>query len=286
MVALTDWQWEVRGLVGGPGTDYRTAGLEGFYGREVDAPDVALASGGQVPGLDRITSQSAKVLTTSWGKGQLGNSPGQVMEMLQVLSSAWQVGEDVEFRYCLPGLGTRMMIGRTRRFLPDLEKVKVGYGEAICEFVPSNPLSLDDTELSARTSRELIGDGILAPFATPFSLPANTISGIVEATASGNAPSPWRCVIVGAITNPVLTHIGSGMKIDLRANGGIDLQVGETVVVDSRNKSIILQGTADRRVNLTLGSEWFDLEVGLNHLKLEADSGTGTATFYWRNAWY
>ena len=51
-------------------------------------------------------------------------------------------------------------------------------------------------------------------------------------------------------------------------------------------KSAMLNGTADRRTQLTVDSQWWDLDPGTNSFRLDAQAGTGTITVTWRDTFY
>lgn len=86
----------------------------------------------------------------------------------------------------------------------------------------------------------------------------------------------------GALVNPVLVDNNSGITMSL----GIVMNPGDVLVVDCRNKSVILNGTVSRR-NVLVGLNWFSVPAGASEtVTLTADSGSGTATLSLNGTYY
>jgi hypothetical protein len=96
----------------------------------------------------------------------------------------------------------------------------------------------------------------------------------------GNRPTPPILTFTGPLTNPRLLNDNVGKELDFTVN-----LVDNTflLVVDTQYHTVRLNG-ANARATLT-GPGWFHLLAGQNFLRLRADSGTGTVTVQYRNAW-
>jgi len=103
--------------------------------------------------------------------------------------------------------------------------------------------------------------------------------GSISVTNSGNFPAPWVATIIGPVTNPVLTCNGQSVTF----NGTVN--AGETLVVDSLGRSVLLNGTASRYSWVAATSQWFELPVGVSSVNFGATSGTGTCNFSYRSTW-
>lgn len=91
--------------------------------------------------------------------------------------------------------------------------------------------------------------------------------------------------LYGGLTNPVILNLTTGEAIYLTYTLG----VGETMVIDTLNRTIKLNGTTDRYGSLDfLRSSWNGLFPGLNDIRLAFDSFNGGAAklrVSWRDAW-
>jgi hypothetical protein len=91
-----------------------------------------------------------------------------------------------------------------------------------------------------------------------------------------------RITIVGPVTNPVLTDSYSGITMALN----ISLSAGDQLVIDCRQKSIVLNGTASRRTSMS-GLNWISVPSGVSDtIFFTADSGTGSCTVQLWNTYY
>lgn len=185
----------------------------------------------------------------------------------------------------IPGRDELMIKARPRRaYIPrNRTAVAFEFQELAVEFFASDPLIYSSVEHSAVVTRKVSGAGFGFPATFPISFGAST-AGVVSATNTGGATAPWRARLDGPLNNIQLRHLETDRRLKLSANGGIDLLTGQWIDIDGARRSILLLGTADVRSKLTIDSEWFSLAPGANSIELTADTGTGTLTFYWRDA--
>lgn len=97
--------------------------------------------------------------------------------------------------------------------------------------------------------------GVDLPNDLPFALPVRTSGGSAIVTNIGDMDGPWIARITGPAPAPTLTAVDLGryMTVD------IDLGAGETLDLDSRTKTVVLNGTASRAGLIVRGSTWFEL---------------------------
>jgi hypothetical protein len=125
-----------------------------------------------------------------------------------------------------------------------------------------------------------IGIGFNVAFNTGFGGPITTFP--VAISNHGTHTAYPVITLFGPMTNPVLVDAVSGITMAL----SITLSSGDTLVVDCRNKSVVLNGTASRRSALT-GLSWFAVPAGGSAtITLGAVSGTGTASVLLNNTYY
>lgn len=279
-----DWNVEIRGLLLGPGTVWRVGQLERWSSRTVRAEDTPRgASHGSVPGRDLINAE-ARILRVNTGKGRGATTQAELVSLRDQLRGAWATEDlTVPIAYQLGGQ-RRLRFGRTRGLDIDESDITVGYMTAICEFIDMDGIEYSAVEQMLSTLPDQPGAGLTPPFTPPFSLPAGT-EGTITVTNQGRVPAPWRARIVGPVTvgsPPVITHLDTGERLAFNANGGLVVGTGHWVDVNSRDRSVLLDGTADRRLNLDNFSSWFSLAPGDNPIRF---TGSGTLELFWRHTW-
>ena len=149
--------------------------------------------------------------------------------------------------------------------------------EAAWPFIESN--SLGSATLSIATTTE----GLQFPATFPLVFGAGT-GGSASVVNNGNAPAPWVATISGDTPNPRITHVESGKFIEFV---GLTIVAGDVLTLDSKNKSVLLNGTASRRSYMTAASRWFDLQPGSNTIQFSSGGiTTGQLTFTWRDTYW
>ena len=301
MAAITDGQLEIAGvLVIGDDTDYRLPRdwIQWWTATEVRTSDVARSgANGYVPGLDLLGKHvsTIQVLIIADSEAELGDH-------IDTWKAACASTPDFQVAVRANLLGrTRVRFGRFRipgdvtvdqwsRDYGDLDPsrcaVARAYGHAQFE-VLAGGLTFGDDVHSVITARTVAGTGFTPVFTVPFTL-GTAAGGSVTVHNGGNAPAPWTGRLDGPLTFPDITHEESGkrLSLDFVANGGINLPAGQWIDLDSSKRSVLLNGTADRRTQLTVDSDWWQLDPGDNTFALDADAGTGTLTVTWRDGYY
>lgn len=99
------------------------------------------------------------------------------------------------------------------------------------------------------------GGGVVPPVTLPFTLPARVSSGNAVVTNGGDLAAPWTARVVGPITLPGLRNATTGQTLS------VDIELGATDVldIDSRERTVILNGQASRTALITRGSSWWSL---------------------------
>lgn len=111
-----------------------------------------------------------------------------------------------------------------------------------------------------------------------FTLPA--VGGVLNA---GVFPTPWVARIDGPAINPKIVNVNTGEHTELL----IELGPNDYIVVDSKEKTVMLNGTASRYDVLPENNVWWDIQPGEQDVRLLAggrDSNTNL-TLTWRDAW-
>ncbi len=92
----------------------------------------------------------------------------------------------------------------------------------------------------------------------------------------------------GTLTNPTVENVTTGKKIELDANGGVSIGVGQQLIVETHpvRRSILFATGASRYGRQSDASEFWPLEPGNNELRFRASGTTTGATVdvEWRSA--
>lgn len=97
--------------------------------------------------------------------------------------------------------------------------------------------------------------GVDLPSDLPLALPVRTSGGSVVVTNVGDMDGPWTARITGPAPAPTITAVDLSRWITV----DLDLGAGETLDLDSRTRTAILNGTASRSGLIMRGSTWFTL---------------------------
>lgn len=151
------------------------------------------------------------------------------------------------------------------------------------ELIATDPLIYSDTLSSGMTTLEVATvSGLTWPLSWPLSWGGSTQSGTINATNNGNTATPVVIRIDGPVTDPTIENVTTGSELSL----SITVETGDFLLIDSGQRSVLLNGTASRYSTLDPGSTWFDLEPGLNTIRFAGASSTaGTLSITWRSAW-
>lgn len=107
----------------------------------------------------------------------------------------------------------------------------------------------------------------------------NVISGRVQLTNAGTAPSPVMIRIDGPVVDPQILHVGSGHVMAFHMSLGI----GHYILINGHTHEILVDGTDPAR-GRAIRREWNQAEVGLNQWAFSAreysDMARMTVSFY------
>jgi len=118
------------------------------------------------------------------------------------------------------------------------------------------------------------------PLTFPFGFGSSAIPGDVPLLNEGTAATFPRFRIDGPMTTATIRNNTTGLEMTLVYTLG----VGEWLDIDTAARTILLNGTANRRSALQVGSRWPTLEPGYNAIQFRGQ-GTGALTVRWRSAW-
>jgi len=145
-----------------------------------------------------------------------------------------------------------------------------------CAFEYSVQFAADDprklgTPLTGSTGLPSSSGGFTFPHVFPFSINSTVVSGQVSLFNPGNETGPVTMRIDGPCTGPVITHVGSGLRLVFSAS--LTLGAGEFIVVDMEAHQALAQGQANRS-NWITSRQWSGLEPGNNTWSFSAASAS------------
>jgi tail protein len=189
----------------------------------------------------------------------------------------------VQFVFKAPGVDERLLFVKSRGVHYDWETARrIG-----CTPIQFKMFAEDPRIYSSTLSSVLISYGGDAGFGFGFPLGFNidfgggATPGGATVSNDGNRPTPAEFLITGPIENPVISNTTSGHTMGFT----IALAAGETLTINTRDRTVYLNGNNNRRNTLTT-VDWFDLEPGDNFIGFGGLSGTGsTMVVSFRSAW-
>lgn len=268
---------ELRDLIMGTGTDYDVL-VDGTNWRSI--PDLR---------ANRLNRSGRNGIQA--GRDLLGGRPFQIsvqiaatdmaaaLDAEEELAAAW-APSDIDLPIIVTDdSGTYRMFGRPQMAAPNMDHADIGVITSECRFLATDPIRYTDTEASDSTTFPAGGVGFTFPFTFPLAFGTSGTGGVVSADNTGRKAVPWTATITGPWTNPTITHVGLSRTLTIN----VTLASGEVLTVDSKTRSILLNGTASRYSSLVQPASWFDLDSGVNEIRFGGASGTGTAGLAWRS---
>lgn len=174
----------------------------------------------------------------------------------------------------------------TARSLP-ANKEYANYGASlILQFLCSDP-----RRYSVQENESVIGlaapteDGLEYPLVYPLDYGSAEEPVFANIVNSGNTATPVTITIQGPIENPSIVNQDTGKRLEFE----IELTDTDTLVIDTRLGTVILNGMADRIYTRSLSSSpilSFNVTPGSNSLRVLAEDWEigATITFTWRDA--
>lgn len=276
---MANYQLTFNGLTIGAGTSFpilEAHGLEDLPAVRAGDLDIGFYDG-QVPGVDLSSGRTVQLDLLV-----LDSGIGDFFTNIEALKAATVLGGSTEtaLTHQLPGRSTRSCLARARRRAITVDnEYGMRFGKAAVEFYATDPRWYDSSFTTSSIALPSAATGLTFPATASFTFGSAGTGGSATVTNAGNYPAPWVATFSGRLVTPSLS-LGANT---LTFNG--TLNAGETLVVDSLARSVLLNGTASRYSWLTLTSTWFTLPVGSSSVTFSAASGTGTCTFAYRSVW-
>ncbi len=273
------WEFTFDGVTFGDGTDIDVAEVTGLE----DLPDIRRADRPRARAAGRWANPhypDERIVTFRLEMAEedpdaLGVLLGQIDSMTVPRDDASPLG------FHFDGRPEQVVFARPlRRQIPtDLRRL-FGAAVATVQFVAADPLKYSATETSDSTGVGSVSGGLGFPHGFPHGFGSAT-AGTIAVQNDGTVDAPWTATLDGPLTSPSITLVGTTGALALN---GFSLAAGESLEIDSAERTVMLNGTASRYSSLT-SRTWFDLPPGASLVQLGAAAGTGTLTLRYRSAW-
>lgn len=284
-MALLEGQMQIRDLVMGPYTPYRVLQGTNPWRRStrVDSSGTRAWAHGSWSGAEWLDEAVVPITVLVEGDTVADWLPNH-----QALQAAFRpVGDslvDVELRWAFAGQ-EYVMFGRPRMVEPDVETVQ---GNVITRaaFVGLDPFIYSGVETVADDiGLPVYTGGLTVPLQAPFQIAGVLSAGFADLTNAGMADTGLLLRIDGPVVMPSVWLIhDDGTLQKLRFD--IELTAGQWLDVDTRNRSVLLNGLTSRRGQTT--GEWPILPPGTHRLRWNASIFNDQArlTVRYRSAWW
>lgn len=149
--------------------------------------------------------------------------------------------------------------------------VGAGAVEFLISIVAEDPLLYDPIEQVTNPIVRSSGGGLIIPFVVP-SVSAGSSGGRGVVTNEGNSDTPVILELVGPLTNPYVLNQTVGQFMQLNYT----IPDGTTVLVDTKENTILIEGggsVIDKKVS---GAEFFSLLSGENDIVFSTSNSSDT----------
>jgi hypothetical protein len=127
--------------------------------------------------------------------------------------------------------------------------------------------------------------GLVLPLMIPVTLPVRVSGGSRVVVNAGDMAAPWTAVLTGPITTPRIHNLTTDRYVAFN----LTLGDGDTLTIDSRERTAVLNGVADRAGLIVRGSSWWELPEGESEIRLGSSvlptGGTPSLSFTALSAW-
>ncbi len=279
-----DYEIEFRGLLTGGDTGAALVQIEGL----VDLPSVRSADQillrrhGAHPGDDFVDARSI-VLTYELH----ADSSAGFAELVQDMQTAFAPGgAEIPLVFQIPGLagGEKAQVWARckRRQLPVALDWFYRIPTATFELVATDPLIYSASESTETTSLPSAGGGVTFPMVAPITFGTVSTGGSIFAENAGSFDADVTLRIDGPVTNPRVENLAADRTIAVN----LTLATGEYLVIDTKARTVLLNGTASRYSSLDSSSRWWSLAPGTSEIRFRASTPTvATLAAAWRSAW-
>ncbi len=289
-LVTADYMIEYNGLAIGGLTDFGLLQVDGLGGAPAAASSDraklrrhGMYAGGDFMGSRTITltvdvsASSDAVLDTRTDELKAAFQPGLPASTVMVFQ--------------VPGVatGTKARVeARVRRMSAPISPQ--GWTNRLPRFIiqlsATDPLLYANAEVFAAADFPTVAGGITFPITFPITFGGGATGNTFTVTNAGVFDASPRFFLIasgGTVTDPLLTNVTTGKTF--RINGTVTGP--DFLDVRVADRTVKLNGTANRYNLIDSTSEWWDLAPGANEIQYnaQADTGSSVVWFWHRSAW-
>ncbi len=279
--------YELNGLgVGGPTSPYSVVQIDGLG----DQPDTVTADRTQLrrhglyPGDDFLQGRTITVTLEAVATATVDFNTA-VNALMAAVAPA---NPEAPFVFQIPGVADGIVAYSSVRPRKRAMSVSSDYtlgniATVDLELYATDPRLYDLDYATDSTGLPSEAGGMVFPLVFPLTFGMVGTGGSMIASNDGTFASPVVFRIEGPVQNPSIENVTLGRMLAL----DLTIGVGDYLLIDTKTRSVLLDGTASRYPDLTADSQWFDLAPGDNELQFQADVfQTGAQLSYsFQSAW-
>ncbi|MFE1452013.1 phage distal tail protein [Streptomyces olivaceoviridis] len=292
---LTDWQYDLGGVVIGAGTSVDVREVTGLGRPPVRDNDVDQPSmDGTFAGPDYWAARQVQFDAAIKIPGD-ASACYDMVAALQAATDSAAVrlvgGQGMSLRIKRPGGPTKMLTVRARKLDPEYKQVIHGYVPLDMEFLAHDPTLYADTDSTTEIPLGwLTGGGFAAPIVAPIYVQNGTTAAVRPGwvTNDGDADA-WPVIrITGPCANVSVIHVPTGRTLALPT---LNLAAGRWIEIDTRPgyRTVTWDNGGNASAYLSPASriDLFSLPPGTSEMRWTAFDSTNTARLRltWRDAY-
>ncbi|MFD9004517.1 hypothetical protein ACFV0T_26750 [Streptomyces sp. NPDC059582] len=296
MPDLTDYQYDLGGVLIGRGTPVNVIKTQGLLGRppirdsSVDQPSMD----GQFAGPDYWSARKITIEAAVKVPGDADACHDKLAE-IQAVTDAASVrllgGQGLSLRVKRPGRTVKRLTVRTQLLDPEDDRVIHGYLPFDMEFLAHDPTWYADEESTTELPLGwLTGGGFAAPVTAPIYVQDGTVAADRPGWVTNNGDTDaWPIIrITGPCTNVTITHVASGRVLALPS---LTLTAGQWVELDTRPgyRTVTWDngGNASGYLSPASRIDLFTIPPGQSEMRWTSFDNTNTARLRltWRDAY-
>lgn len=231
---------------------------------------------------------SMRVVDMSIGvESPYGTTQQDIIDELKGVMRPRDIDDEMVLRWRRNGVNTRRLYCRPRRcVITDDEVSYHGIVRADLRFEAGDPRIYDDGLNTVNLVPGSTTGGLAFPHGFAHGFGAS-VGGVSLVTNQGTVPTPisGRLTATGTITGWTIQNLSTGESFGMT----IDMNAGDFIDFDFREKTVFLNGSASRSNKITRpGSRWWLLWPGsstINFTVNTSSGGSATLAVSYRSAW-
>ncbi|MCX4885858.1 phage tail domain-containing protein [Streptomyces sp. NBC_00847] len=291
---LSDWQYDLGGVLIGAGTQVNVIETAGLGRPPVRDNDVDMPSmDGQWAGPDYWAGRQVQFDAAI----KIPGDPDACHNMIASMQAATDAaavrlvgGQGLTLRIKRPGRPVKRLTGRVRKLDPEYKDVIHGYVPIDLEYLAHDPTFYADTQTTTELPLGwLTGGGFAAPVAAPIYVQDGTVAADRPGWVTNNGDADtWPVIrITGPVADVTITHVATGRSLALPT---LNLAAGRWIELDTRPGYRTV--TWDNGGNATYLSpasriDLFSLPPGTSEMRWTGFDNTNSARLRltWRDAY-